>query len=244
MSQTLDQIFTANPAASMNLTDLLYLVRSPYTPGTDFGITFNNFQLSITAVGTLGTGVWNATTISTTYGGTGVSNPTAHGIMVAEGSSPVTPIVLTNGQLLIGSTGVDPVAATLTAGTGITITNGAGSVSIASNGATPWVDQTTASVTMTTNRGYTADAGASLITFTLPVASAIGDFLEIVYKGAGGWSIAQTAGQQIQFGVNSTTVGVGGSLSSNAVGDCIRLRCSTANLLWTVVSAVGTLTYV
>jgi len=37
---------------------------------------------------------------------------------------------LTNGQLAIGSTGVAPVAATLTAGPGIAITNGAGSISI------------------------------------------------------------------------------------------------------------------
>lgn len=244
MSQTLDQIYTANPAAGMNLTDLLYLVRSPYAPGDDFGINFNNFQLSITAVGTLGTGVWNATTISTTYGGSGVSNPTAHGILVAEGASAFNPIVLTNGQLLIGSTGADPVAATLTAGTGISVSNAAGSISISSTGAGPWVDQTTASVTMTTNTGYTADAGASLITFTLPTTSAIGDFIEIVYKGSGGWTIAQAAGQQIQFGNHNTTAGVGGSLSSNAVGDCVRLRCGTANLLWTVVSAVGTLTYV
>ena len=39
----------------------------------------------------------------------------------------------TNGQLLIGSTGAAPVAAALTAGTGITVTNGAGSITIASN---------------------------------------------------------------------------------------------------------------
>jgi len=37
---------------------------------------------------------------------------------------------LTNGQLLIGSTGNVPLAATLTAGTGISITNGSGSITI------------------------------------------------------------------------------------------------------------------
>lgn len=40
---------------------------------------------------------------------------------------------LTSGQLFIGSTGVAPVSATLTAGSGITITNGAGSITIAAN---------------------------------------------------------------------------------------------------------------
>ncbi len=67
-------------------------------------------------------------------GGTGVSSPTAHGIMVAEGSSAVSSKVLTNGQLLIGSTGADPSATTLTAGSGVTITNAAGSITIAASG--------------------------------------------------------------------------------------------------------------
>lgn len=46
-----------------------------------------------------------------------------------------TPQLTTNGQLIIGSTSAVPVAATLTAGAGITVTNGAGSITIA--GSTP-----------------------------------------------------------------------------------------------------------
>jgi hypothetical protein len=42
--------------------------------------------------------------------------------------------VQTNGQLLIGSTGNAPVAATITAGAGISVTNGAGSITIAVTG--------------------------------------------------------------------------------------------------------------
>src|ERR1700733_1125474 len=41
---------------------------------------------------------------------------------------------LTNGQLIIGSTGAAPQAQTLTAGTGISITNGAGSVTVSATG--------------------------------------------------------------------------------------------------------------
>lgn len=73
-------------------------------------------------------------TVPATVGGLGVASPTAHGILVAEGSSAATPLTLTNGQLLIGSSSSDPVAATLTAGANITITNGAGSITIASSG--------------------------------------------------------------------------------------------------------------
>ena len=42
--------------------------------------------------------------------------------------------VSTNGQILIGSTGAAPVASTITAGSNITVTNGAGSITIASTG--------------------------------------------------------------------------------------------------------------
>lgn len=47
---------------------------------------------------------------------------------------PVWTALATDGQLIIGSTAGVPAAATLTAGTGITITNGSNSISIAANG--------------------------------------------------------------------------------------------------------------
>jgi len=43
---------------------------------------------------------------------------------------------LTNGQLLIGSTGAAPAAASITAGTGIQVTNGAGTITVANTGVT------------------------------------------------------------------------------------------------------------
>lgn len=99
-----------------------------------------------------------------------------------------------------------------------------------------WVDETGATVTMITNTGYTSDDGATLVTFSLPTASAIGDFVEINGKGAGLWSIAQATGQQIHNGTSATTSGASGSLSSVNQFDCVRLRCLTANTIWTVVS--------
>lgn len=55
----------------------------------------------------------------------------------------------TNGQLLIGSTGATPVVSTITAGSNITVTNGAGSISIAATagaaGALTWIASATAS---------------------------------------------------------------------------------------------------
>lgn len=73
-------------------------------------------------------------TVPPANGGTGVSSPTAHTLPVAEGSSNFNFLgPLTNGELLIGSTGLDPVASALTSGMGISITNGAGSITIANS---------------------------------------------------------------------------------------------------------------
>src|SRR6202030_2163279 len=68
-------------------------------------------------------------------GGTGQTSLTAHSLLVGEGTSAITSLgAATNGQLPIGSTGAEPVLATLTAGTGITVTNGPGSITIAASG--------------------------------------------------------------------------------------------------------------
>jgi hypothetical protein len=56
---------------------------------------------------------------------------TPGGILLGNGTSGLTVTARpSNGQLLIGSTGADPVVASLTAGTGITLTPGAGSLTI------------------------------------------------------------------------------------------------------------------
>ena len=65
-------------------------------------------------------------------GGTGVSTLTDHGILLGSGTGAVTATAEpSDGQLLIGSTGNDPVLASVTNGTGIDITGGAGSLDVA-----------------------------------------------------------------------------------------------------------------
>jgi len=181
--------------------------------------------------------------IGANNGGTGLASPTAHGILVAEGSSAVNPIVLPNGQLLIGSTGADPSAASLTAGSGITITPGAGSITIAATGAMSWTDVTGTTQAMAVNSSYTAN-NAALVTLTLPSTAAYGSEFRVAWKGAGGWTIAQNASQSIIFGIDTTTVGTGGSLSSTAQGDFVHLVCTVANTTFEVIGSQGNLTVV
>ena len=84
-------------------------------PTVDIAATYVG-QSSITTLGTIATGTWNGTTVGVAYGGTGQTT-------------------YTDGQLLIGnSSGNTLTKATLTAGSGISITNGNGSITIAASG--------------------------------------------------------------------------------------------------------------
>lgn len=180
------------------------------------------------------------TPLNTANGGTGVSSPTANTLPVAQGSSAMTFLgPLINGQVLIGSTGAAPVAATLTAGTGITITNAAGSITISSTAlGLVWNNITTTSASMSIENGYLAN-NAALVTLTLPTTAAQFTVIQVVGNGAGGWKIAQNAGQTINFDATPTTTGTGGSLSSTNLFDCVELLCTVANTTWSVLGSMG-----
>lgn len=64
-----------------------------------------------------------------------VDGTTNHALQVGNASGSLTSLAAaTNGQLPIGRTGLDPVMSTLTAGSGVTIVNGAGSITISAAG--------------------------------------------------------------------------------------------------------------
>jgi len=70
------------------------------------------------------------------YGGTGASTFTDHGALVGSGTGAITALAVgTNGQLLVGSTGADPVFATVaSADSSVEITGGAGTIDLSSTG--------------------------------------------------------------------------------------------------------------
>jgi len=95
---------------------------------------------SLTSVGTIGTGTWQGTTIGVAYGGTGQTT-------------------YTDGQLLIGnSTGNTLAKATLTAGSGVSITNGNGSITISATGSGGTVTNVTGTSPITVANGTTTPA--------------------------------------------------------------------------------------
>lgn len=105
---------------------------------------------NIVTLGTVATGTWSATTVAVNKGGTGQTT-------------------YTNGQLLIGNTtGNTLTKATLTAGTGITITNSTGSITVAPNLAAnlTWTGTETFSNSIVANGGLSRSSGGTANLFT------------------------------------------------------------------------------
>ena len=98
---------------------------------------------SLTTVGTVSGGTWQATTIGAAYGGTGQSS-------------------YSSGQLLIGNASGGLTKATLTAGANIGITNGNGAITIAASGLGTMATQDASNVAITggTISGVTIDGGS------------------------------------------------------------------------------------
>lgn len=187
------------------------------------------------ASGTVNSGTANQIAYYATTG-TAVSGLTgANSSMLVTNSTgvPAMTASLTNGQIIIGSTGATPTPATLTAGTGIGISNGAGSITISVTGSgMAWTEVAGTSQAMTADNGYIS-SNAGVVTLTLPVTAAVGTAISIIGKGAGGWTIAQNSGQIIQIGNVASTTGVAGTVSSSNRYDSLNLICTTANTVWT-----------
>lgn len=101
-------------------------------------------------------------------------------------------------------------------------------------GGITWANVTGTSQAMAINTGYIAN-NAGLVTMTLPSTAAVGTVLAVAGNGAGGWSIAQNASQNIQIGNVSSTVGTGGSVASTNRYDSLNLVCTVANTTWVAV---------
>ncbi len=189
-------------------------------------------------IGTL----WINQTTNKIWGFASVSSGSANWVELSSGT--VAPEI----EFITGDTGgaVGPDAGhnlNILGGAGIATTGtpGTNTVTISTTATvTPWTREAGAAVPMVIDHGY-IPTNAGLTTFTPPAVATVGDYLEVAGEGAGGWTIAQNAGQSIQFGANASTVGVGGSLASTNAFDTVRLVCRVANTTWSVLSNVGVL---
>lgn len=75
-------------------------------------------------------------------GGTGLTSITDGGLLIGSGTGAITVTAQpTDGQILIGQTGNDPALNTITAGAGVTVTNGPGTITLSLSGGGAAVDE-------------------------------------------------------------------------------------------------------
>ena len=112
------------------------------------------------------------TALPVASGGTGASTLTDGGVLLGSGTGAVTALgQATNGQLVIGSTGADPVLGTIAGGSNITVTNTAGGISIAATGLGSGTVQTV-SATGTEN-GITLSSDGDTVNPTITLGGAL-----------------------------------------------------------------------
>jgi len=146
----LTSIGTANQILGVN-TGATGLEYKTVTAGTAISVTPAAGSITIANTGVTSiAGTANQITASAATGAVTLSMPanvtigtsltvsglSANSFLYSGTAGLLTTATPTNGQLLIGSTGAAPVAATLTAGTGMSITNGAGSITLNNTGVT------------------------------------------------------------------------------------------------------------
>lgn len=135
---------------------------------------------------------------------------------------------------VVSTIGTDPITfqSNIVAGSGITKTN---NTIASSGGGMSTVVATSATQAIAVNTRYIANRGGG-VAFSLPATSAVGDIFTIIGK-LGTWSITQGAGQQVNVGPASNTLGAAGTVTAAAATDSIRLACITANTIWQVEGA-------
>lgn len=177
---------------------------------------------SITAVGTVASGTWQGGVIGSAYGGTGLDTSTA-----------------ANGSILIGN-GAGLSLGTLTQGSGITITNGAGSITIAASLGTS-VDLTSeVTGTLPIANGGT---GATTLTDLIALGShTTGSYVQGITAGAGltgdvssesaTANLAIGAGNGISVAADSVSVAVQANKGLEVDGSGLSLiDCSGSEIL-------------
>lgn len=173
-------------------------------------------------------------------GGTGSTSFNTNGVVISGTSSTaaLTSLSLTSGQVVIGGTST-PAAATLTAGAGISITNGNNSITIAASGAGFTWSNIAVNTNAVAENGYRATAA---LTLTLPNGPADGVTIKIQVKTASAVIVAAQGSGTIRMG---PTIGAAaGSATSTGIGQTIELVYDTANTNWCAQSFVGNWTLV
>lgn len=170
-AKTASRLLSTNGSKQLTSTNLASWVTGTAnqvirTDNGDGTITLSTPQDIATTSGPTFTSLTLVNPLAVASGGTGRATATAKTIPYIDGSGNWQFFTMTDGDLIIGSTGNTPAVAKLTAGSNITITNAAGGITIAASGIGA------SSITGTANQvlanGTSGSPQTGAITLTLP----------------------------------------------------------------------------
>lgn len=186
-------------------------------------------QGNITSVGTVASGTWNGTGVGVAYGGTGASTLTAHGILLGEGTSAVTPTAaMTGGQLLVGQSGTADPSPESVSGDATFASSGALTLATVNSNTGSFGSSSLIPVITVNGKGLitavttaSASAAASSLTGTTLASGVVTSSLTTVGTiGTGVWQGTVVGATYGGTGVNngSKTITLGSSLTTTGVG--------------------------
>lgn len=150
--------------------------------------------------------------LSTSSGGLGLINPTVHGLLVGEGSSPVNSLVLGAGQILVGTTSGDPAITAINSGQNILVSNGSGTITVGFTGILPIasggtnVSSVTIAPTASSFAGWDANSNLSANNFLPKIQPIVTAGATTILTNASAYStqFTGTLDQTVQFPVVTT----------------------------------------
>ena len=185
-------------------------------------------QATITTLGTIGTGTWNATTIGTTKGGTGLTTFTDKGVFIAGSTSSVSQINGTSGQLIVASATNVPAFVTLS---GDATLAAAGTLTLANSGVTngSYGSATSVATFSVDIKGRLTAAGSAAI----PTATS-----SVLGLASFGTGFSVTSGAVT---LSTVTVGLGGTGVTSFTSNAVLYGNGSSNILATAAGTTGQL---
>jgi hypothetical protein len=229
-----------NPGTSTLTTELTGLTNHAVLVGAGTA-TITNVAPSATAgIPLVSNGASSDPSFSTALiagGGTASTSFNTTGVVIsgATSTTALTAVTLTDGQLAIGSSIGNPAAATITAGTGISVTNGHNSITIAATGSEMAFTDESTSFSAVAGNGYFVIGTA---TATLPASPSQGNEICFIVDGAITLTVTANTGQVIRIG--SAVSASAGTAVNNARGDALTLVYRASDTAWISRATQGT----
>lgn len=169
-----------------------------------------------------------------------IASNIAYWLQISDGDSAIDTIHTPDGNDVVPASGV----INFLDGVGTTITGSANNISFNSiGGGVKWNAVSGTTQALVASNAYVTQ-NIALTTFSFPVTASFGDFFIISGIGSGGWTISQSAAQSLIVGNQTSTVGIGGSISSTLQSDSIEIVCVMEDITFKAVGWTGNLTVV